>query len=281
MDFTLLIKNNYSGMSKAHKKIADFIINHPDLILELSAIQIGEKTKTSAASVIRFSKKLGFISLENLKIDIAKNMNEFQETDILDPIISKKDTTEEIISKLSSIVTSTTQILPYQLDSNEVKKAIELIQTAKTVYLYGVGASGLPAYDLYHKLNRANIRAVYNFDTHISLVVSNYTTSEDVVIAFSYSGNTKDILYAVRQAKKNNTKIIVVTRNKKSPLYNLSDVLLTIPNNESLLRIGAISSKYSAMLISDILFLGSIQKNFDLIEKGFQETSIIVQKMKE
>ncbi|EAC9416827.1 MurR/RpiR family transcriptional regulator, partial [Listeria monocytogenes] len=55
-----------------------------------------------------------------------------------------------------------------------------------------------------------------------------------------------------------------------------------VPNNEHLIRVGAISSIASSMAIGDVLYLGSIQDDLDTeIERNMIETSQLVSRLKE
>ncbi len=55
-----------------------------------------------------------------------------------------------------------------------------------------------------------------------------------------------------------------------------------VPNNEHLIRVGAISSIASSMAIADVLYLGSIQDELDTeIERNMIETSQLVSRLKE
>src|SRR5699024_3229229 len=94
------------------------------------------------------------------------------------------------------------------LDHQSIEKAVQLLRKAETVYLVGIGASSLTTYDLYHKFNRAGKKACFNFDAHMNLEFMNYSTVNDVVIAVSYSGLTKEVLLACEIAQKNQTPII-------------------------------------------------------------------------
>lgn len=77
------------------------------------------------------------------------------------------------------------------------------------------------------------------------------------------------------------TPVIAITRKKKNPLSSMANISITVPNNEELTRIGAITSKYSSLIISDLLYLGCIQKDFDNIKKSLIETSILARELKE
>lgn len=280
MDLGLQIQADYSTMSKANRKVADFLLHFPDSFLDLSAMEIGEKSGASSATVIRFARQMGFGSLEELKINLAKQLTKVQEPERLDPVISPEDSLENLAGKLTQMVAGTVELCLHQIDFALLKKALGYLKRAKTVYLYGIGASGNVAYDLYHKLNRANIRAVYSADSHMNIEMSVHATPRDVAIAFSYSGRTKEILLAARQAQARGAKVIAVTRSQPSPLASLADVVLTVPNNEHLLRIGALASLHSSLWVSDLLFLGAIQEDYENIEKGFLKTAQAVLDLK-
>lgn len=280
MELFTHIRNEYNNLSKGNQKIADYLLAHPEEALHLSALEIGEKSQTSAATVIRFGKTLGYASFEELKINLAKTVSLAGDKEILDPVISVEDTTRELALKLSSMVNAASDSFMHHLDVEALEEIYAAVRRSDCVYLYGIGASGLSAFDLYHKLNRVNIRARYDLDAHMGVEFSHYITKKDVVIAFSYSGETKEVLLAARQGKQNGAKIIAVTRSQKSELSELADVVLAIPNNEHLLRIGAISSKFSMMLVADMLYLGIVQKDFEHIEKGIVETSRLARQLK-
>lgn len=179
------------------------------------------------------------------------------------------------------LIESSNEDFFYQLDKKLLKKSFDIIRKAKSIYILGIGASSLPAYDLFHKLKRVNFNAFFFEDAHLNAEAFNYIGDKDVVIAFSYSGRTKEIIYPVKIAISKKTPVIAITRKKKNPLSSMANIPITVPNNEELTRIGAITSKYSSLIVSDLLYLGCIQKDFDNIKKNLIETSILARELKE
>lgn len=279
MNVKIIIRNKYGSLSKTYKKIADYMMSNGEELLKLTSIEIAQQCETSSASVVRFVKSIGFSGLDEFKISVAKTLKK-DTVDRIDPIISKMDDISTLCDKLHILMNGSIDYLFYLLDKNALKKSFDTIRNADNIYLLGIGASFLPAYDLFHKLMRANLKAHFYFDTHMTVEVFNYITKKDTVIAFSYSGSSKEIVYPSEIASSKNAKVIAVTRNKPSKLSKLVDILLAVPDNEELTRIGAIASKYSSMAISDILYLGVIQKRFDSIEKELVNTNILTRKLK-
>jgi DNA-binding MurR/RpiR family transcriptional regulator len=282
MDAIRSIRNKYKDFSKVNKRIADYILKDPNRLLLLTANEIAGNSHASPASVTRFSKQLGFESWEELKLSIAASRAAGSEKKDIDPIVSTADSIETICMKVESLVTTTVEDLFYAIDKQALKRSVKAVKQAETIHLVGIGASSLTTYNLYHKFNRAGRRAIFNYDSHMMLEFLNYATKRDVLIAVSYSGLTKEVLIACEVAKEKGLTVIFITSNEGEKVRSLSDEILIVPNNEHLVRVGAISSVTSSMAVGDVLYLGSIQENLETtVEQNMIETSKLARLLKE
>ena len=55
-----LIKEKYPNLSKGHKAVASYIINHYDKAAFMTAARLGEEVGVSESTVVRFPAELGF-----------------------------------------------------------------------------------------------------------------------------------------------------------------------------------------------------------------------------
>ncbi len=69
MNVLQYIKQNYDSFTDREKLIADYLIETKERIISMSARDIAEATKTSAPTVVRFAKKIGFNTLNELKLN--------------------------------------------------------------------------------------------------------------------------------------------------------------------------------------------------------------------
>ena len=90
------VKIHYPSFSKAEKKVADFIMENPSKILPLYITELAQMSGTSEASIVRFSKKLGFKGFQQFKIAIAKE----PEAHPVSSNISNKDSALGIFEKV-------------------------------------------------------------------------------------------------------------------------------------------------------------------------------------
>ena len=280
MDVIEFIKQNYNSFTEREKEIADYLIQAKESIIEMSARDIAVKTNTSAPTVVRFAKKLGFNSLNEMKLKISINLEKndnHKNFEYLDSNLETKSIIYGIKNSIHSVIDKTIDLI----DEKELDKAIKLLVEAKNIYVFSIGGSGLVGLDLYHKLSRINKRCIVNSDSHLQITSSVLVEKDDVVVAISYSGETKEILKCVENAKTNGAAIISITKASiNNKLEALSDITLKVPAKEKSLREGAISSRMSQLALIDILFLGIARDNVKDVEEKLIATRKAIESLK-
>lgn len=274
------IKQSYENFTDGEKLIANYLLSNKESIINLSAKEIGDITNTSAATVVRFSKKLGFDSLNEMKLKLSMSLNNNEETSnfkYLDKDLETKDIIYGIKNSIDVVMEKTVKLIKEE----ELEKATELLIGAKDIYIYSVGVSALVGLDFYYKLSRINKRCIAHTDTHLQVTSSALMQSGDVAVAISYSGSTREVLKCVENAKKLNVPVISITKaSMNNELENLSDITLKIPFVEKSLREGAMSSRISQLAVIDMLFIGMVKNNLKEIEEKLIVTRKAVEELK-
>ncbi|MDY3359690.1 MAG: MurR/RpiR family transcriptional regulator [Clostridium celatum] len=271
MQIDLNIKENYDSLTKSEKKIAMYIIENPKIAIKNSVQEIGEITGTSPASVIRFSKKIGYDSLSDLKIDLA-SLDSNTNKEEIDHIIDESDNMIEVLEKVNYKVEEGNKNTISLVNGEMLEEAVRLIKSADTIYIFAIGASGLAAMDFQHKMLRVKKKIIYNLDSAVQLISAMNITPKDIAIGISYSGNTKSVNKSMSEAKENGAKTIAITTSGNNNLSEISDIVINIPKVERDIRLGAISSRNSQFLITDTLFLGCVKDNFEETEEQLIKT---------
>ena len=110
-----------------------------------------------------------------------------------------------------------------------------MILSAKKVEIYGVFRSAVVATDFYYQLLPLGIPASFVSDVLTCAVSASMLGDDSLVIAVSSSGQTQDVIDAVRLAKANGVPVVAITSNRGSPLAGISDkVLIAAPSGNSL-----------------------------------------------
>ena len=90
------IRKLYPEMGRAEKKIADYILENSRNITECSVTELAKICGCGDATVVRFSRRLGFYGFQALKIGIA---GELGSTSAISSEIKKTDSCFEIFKK--------------------------------------------------------------------------------------------------------------------------------------------------------------------------------------
>lgn len=279
MNVLQYIKQNFDSFTDREKSIAEFLLSNKKSIISMSAKEIGDITNTSAPTVVRFSKKIGFDSLNEMKLQLSVSLQNDDNSDFeyLHNDLSTKNIIRGVKSSIDSIMNQTVGVLKEE----ELEKAIELLNKAKNIYIFSVGSSSLVGMDFYYKLSRINVRCIAHSDTHLQMTASALMEKGDVAVAISYSGETKEVLKCAYNAKNEGIPVISITRASiNNTLADMSDIVLRVPFVEKSLREGAMSSRISQLAVIDMLFLGMARNNLKGIEEKLRITRSAVEEFK-
>lgn len=266
MNVLQYIKQNFESFTDREKLIAEYLLSNKKSIINMSAKEIGDVTNTSAPTVVRFSKKIGFDSLNEMKLRLSLNLQNDEDNsdfEYLHGDLSTKNIIYGIKASIDSIMNQTIGILKEE----ELEKAIEILNKAKNIYIFSVGVSSLVGMDFYYKLSRINKRCIAHADTHLQITSSALMEKGDVAIAISYSGETREVIKCAENAKESGIPVISITKASiNNTLADISDIVLQVPFVEKTLREGAMSSRISQLAIIDMLFIGMAKNNLKAVE---------------
>ena len=277
MNCLVQIKEAQKSYTSTEKIIAQYILEHTHEILNDSAQQLGEKSQTSAAAVIRFSKKLGYKGFSDLKISLARS-SQNEEEDI-DTVLEEADDLTTLIYKACQLNVSTVQKTYQMINEGQLQKAIEYMINAKTIYLFGVGSSAIVAYDFSQKLLRIGKKAIYNTDIHVQMTFAESMTKDDVAIFISYSGMTAGLTGMAKKLKKDGIPSLSITQNSRNTVAKNTTIQLFVPLEEKEMRIGAISSRTASLVVTDLLYYGVYKYDLSINKNRIYETKHLVSQL--
>lgn len=247
-----ILRSAYDDLTKSEKRIADYISEHRDEIMGQTVAEIAQHTGSAEITISRFCKKLGFGGLQSLKIALASELSSPAETPYGD--IGKEDGEAAVAGKIFRNITDGLQDTLKILDFTLIARAVELLQGARRVAIYGFGNSATVCKDMETRFLRFGM-AVQSFsDAHMQVTSAALLDEHDVVMAVSHSGATKDILESVQIAKARGAKVIAITSYAQSELARRADIALIGMGREVNYRSEAAASRLVHMAIGDILY---------------------------
>ena len=178
---------------------------------------------------------------------------------------SAKNTFRKEIDSLSKI--------PFNLDSKNYNKFCqEILNNKGNLFLMGIGKSGNIAEKICSTLSSTGTPAIYINAAEASHGDLGMLTKKDLLIIFSFSGETEEILKILPSCKKKVKNILSVTGSKKSTLSKNSklSISLTIDEEACPMDLAPTTSSTSMLLLGDAIAISLLEaKNFS--PKDFAE----------
>lgn len=261
----------------SERHVIDYILKHPQKVCEMTIVELGANTFTSASTVSRLCQKLNTNGYPDFKQRICTDIDKYQEYVYLNTNrlpFSSSDSIEDTIDKV--VANSTKALIDVKLlnSSDSFQKAIDWVTKASKVTIYGSGISNLIAQDAMNKGLRMGLN-IYSFNHYAEMSMhARMSKKDDLGIIVSYTGFTLDMIKIAKILKLNNCKTISITSNSVNDISNNADLNLYVGISESYYRIGGIESRMSMQCVLDIVFSGyynQTQKAKDASEKTFTE----------
>lgn len=254
-----ILRSVYQDLTKSEQRIASYIMENAARIMEQTIPELAGNTKSSEITISRFCKKLGFSGLQALKIALAAELSNSGEMEFRE--IGDKDTEEQVAAKVFQNIMDGLQDTLKILDFQQVAKAVQVLQKARRVAVYGYGNSATVCQDIETRFMRFGMVIQAYADMSQQLTSASLLTKEDVVIAVSHTGATIKLLEAVRVAKRAGAPVIVITSYAQSNLAKLGDVVLTGMGREVHYSSESVASRLIHMAITDVLYTAMARSN--------------------
>ncbi|MBQ4289195.1 MAG: MurR/RpiR family transcriptional regulator [Clostridia bacterium] len=230
-DLLAKIRNEYSTYSKGHKAIANYILDNYDKAAFMTASVLGETAGVSESTVVRFAYALGYSGYPKLQKhlqEIIKNkLTNIQRLNMLEGM-----STEEVITAINKMESKNLRATFENLDIETFEKVTEDLINAKRIYVIGFRSCAplvqFMVYYLGYIFDNVHQITIGTSDIYSQLV---HVNEGDVVIGMAFPRYSSQTVEGVKFAKERHAKIITITDNNLSPLYNLSDHCILTKNN--------------------------------------------------
>lgn len=273
------LRTRYNTFSKTQKDIADYILADPEKVTLQSITELAKNCSTSETTVMRLLKKLDIDSYQVFRISLAKELTESPKK-ALSEDLQEDDNLNSVKAKVINHTVTSIRDLNESLRDEDLEKAIEMITSADRIFTYGVGASLAIATDTFHKLSNIGFNVSSYPDPHLMNILLSHATPDDLFIAISHTGESKEVLHAAELAKQNGAKILTITSFDNSSLARLADLKLLSSTNNKKYHSEAMASRVLQLTIVDILYVSLFMREEEKRFEKLNESRVAVSKNK-
>ena len=275
-----IIFAEYNNFYEAEKKIADYIVNNTQKVIDMTISELAESAGASDATVTRFCKKCHMKGFHHLKITLARELVESKKDDVkISGDVSESNIKESLSNILANKVEELKQTVS-MIDEKELSEILNLIRNARNVQFAAVGNTIPVALDGCYKFNQIGIPSVTNpiWETQIAYTFN--LSKGDVVIIISNSGSSKRLIDVIEAAKAKEAYIVSITNSNNSPIAKISDYHIKTATREKLFLEEYYFSRISALTVIEILYLfltvgkPDVYKNLSKHEQSIADSKI-------
>lgn len=263
-DLISLIKERMPSLTKAERKVAALVLNNAHTIMNLSITELAQQFGVSDTSIFRFCKKLNLEGYQDFKMSLVLSLsnNGITALTTLSDQIKVDDSLDEVCRKLLATNIDSLRQTFEKLDYNKISAAVNMIEQARLIQFYGIGASGVMALEAKNRFARILPNLIFEGDTHMQEMSSALLGPDDLAIAFSYSGSSKDTISVLKRAKENGAKCLCITSFPDSHLTTYADLTLLCSANEGPFQGGSLCSRIAQLYLLDVLYTEFFKNNF-------------------
>lgn len=269
------IRTQIELLSKSEKKVAEAVLNDPDLAISGNITALAKNAAVSEPTVVRFCRALGYDGWQEFKLKLAQGLA--LAVPGLDELPAQDDLATDLVNKICSRSINTLLDLRNNLDADAIQRALDVLTRANKIEFYGQGTSGIVAADAQHKFFRSGVPTVAYSDPHIHSIAASLLKKGDAVVAISQRGNSPALLRSVQLARNMEADVIALTPSG-SPLAELATVLVPIDLSVNTDPYTPISARLAHLVVIDILAVGLALKRGPEFRNKMQNAQKALQK---
>lgn len=218
----------YSGLSKGHKRIADFIKNNYEKASFMTAAKLGKTVGVSESTVVRFASHVGFDGYPELQKHLQElvksHLTSVQRMEVAANRMGGDDIINDAFAADAEMLKRTRE----GVSREDFFGSVAAINKAHKIYVLGSGSSASLASFAAFYLNYLcdNVVLIDTSSTSEMFEQMFRISEQDVCIAISFPRYSNQTINALSFAKSRGATIISITDGEMSPIAQYATYLL-------------------------------------------------------
>ncbi|MEO3801661.1 MurR/RpiR family transcriptional regulator [Nonomuraea sp. B1E8] len=241
------VRARMRGLHAAEARVARVVLDQGVHLVHLSVIDVARLAGTSASTVVRACRRLGFQGFQELKITAARDTPRSA-----DP----QDDPDPAARVLAATVRAAQEALgglDVTLSRASLRDAAEALSRASRVLVAGTGLSGATATDAAYRLRALGLPVDLPPDPLTAQLAAELLPEPSVCLAISHSGATRSTVDTARRAGAAGARVVAITSYARSPLTELSTWALVGGGQDLVFGMEAVASRLAHLTIVDAL----------------------------
>lgn len=264
MPARMKLSSVYSTLPPAERKVADYILAHPDEATHMVINEIAHEAGVSVPSVTRLARKLGYSGFMDFRVSLASGSAAVKRE--INMPINTSDPYELIFQKLIGGHIASLESTLKVLDTAMISELADMLFTARRVVWFGVGSCVQLAINVSDGLCHMGVDSVV-IGGRSERLMQDYSKrmgEGDLVFCLTRSGKTQRTLNCLKSAKENGATTVLITNLVNSPGEEYADYFICTSRHDDLYRISGYDTGTAmcALLESFMVLAGMKKKKY-------------------
>lgn len=268
------IRAHLPNLQRSDARVAQLLLDEPNLVIYRSASEVGELADTSSATVVRCAQKLGFKGFHDLKLALAQELAAFEQERPGDQ--PAQDPRTAVLVKVSQAGAETVRDVAALVDPEAFDAVVQSIGDAQRVLFCGVGTSAPLCQDAAYRFAAIGVGAEAHSDVHVQHLRAGLLGPEDVCVVVSHSGSTREVLEIAQTARNTGATTVAITSFARSALTELVDYLILAGTRELSFRLEAMASRLAHLVLLDALVVAVAASDEERTQAALQTYSDVL-----
>lgn len=221
---------NLSGsrLSKSHRRIAEYILQHYDKAVFMTAAKLGEMVNVSESTVVRFAVALGYEGYPELQ-QALQELVRHRLTATQRFEMSSDISQEEVLSTVLKADMQNIRSTIDGIDNAAFLRAVQVISGARRIYILGLRSAAplaqFAGYYLHYIFDDVRVVAAGSTDVFEAIL---RIEASDVLLGISFPRYSSRTIEAMSFARSRHAQVIGLTDGPMSPLHEVADICLSM-----------------------------------------------------
>ena len=261
----------YDSFTRSERKIVDYVLEHQKETQYISITDLSAECEVAVSTVSLFCRKLKLAGFNDFKLELARAaLPEGSNMSQLTGAVLPGDTAGVVMGKVLHTMQEELNNAYQMLSASSVTRAVDLLRAAGQVVCLGQGNHSVVALAAWAQFSTTSPKFKTIQDSHMQTVVLSTLRREDVVLYFSHSGATHEVLEAAELIRGRGASLILVTRYLNSPASAYADTVLLCGPNEQPFQFGSSAALVAQLYVVEVLLSEFIRRDPDQAERSRQ-----------
>ena len=177
-------------LSRTEKEIAQYMLQNEESISDYSIHMLAQNIGVGVASIVRFSKTLGYSGFSDMKFQIEQGRLIIDKRDVG---VVQTDDANVVKQKVLNYAQTYLERCIININNGTLTKVSDAIASAKKVGILGAGSADGIAQAIASMFMSMGVMAISASDPMVKIRLASYLEKGDVLIGLSFSGYSLSI----------------------------------------------------------------------------------------